>query len=275
MSEVVRGWSDELEAALQQAVLALPGIAVELESARVFLATKLDSSSAGAELHVEDLVLVSACLGGDAVALEMFVAAYGDDIDVAARKGASAGVDPEELRATMMEQLFVDPRKAAQYSGRSELRRWLRVVVSRWVVDRIRRAAVRPAMKATDPAVLADAMQTRDPELRYLGEKYREPVRASLEVAFGKLTARERNLMRLRLLEGWGHDKLAARYGVHRTSAARWVGEAQRSLLQHARATMRDAYGIASGEFDTIARAVQSQLHLSLHRILDSELEQE
>ena len=255
-----------VEAALRE----LPGVELSPAVAVAFVEGKGDDA-----LEVDDLVLVCACLEGDPVALELFEARYADDMNLAARKGASAGVEPEELRAAMMQLLFVEPRKATQYSGRSELRRWLRVVVSRWVVDRIRRAAVRPVMQATEPAALAEAIRTRDPELRYLGEQYREPVRASLERAFGRLTPKERNLLRLRLLEGWGHDKLAARYGIHRTSAARWVGEAQRSLLQHARTCMQDDFGIAPAEFDTIARAVQSQLHLSLQRILHAELEQE
>lgn len=255
---------------VEAALRALPGVEIAPAVAVRFIEAKGDDA-----VEIDDLVLICACLEGDPVALQLFEARYADDIHLAARKGASAGVEPEELHAAMMQLLFVEPRKATQYSGRSDLRRWLRVVVSRWVVDRIRRAAVRPVMQATEPAALAEAIRTRDPELRYLGERYREPVRVSLERAFGRLTPKERNLLRLRLLEGWGHDKLAARYGIHRTSAARWVGEAQRSLLEHARTCMQDDFGIAPSEFDTIARAVQSQLHLSLQRILDAGLEQE
>jgi len=55
---------------------------------------------------------------------------------------------------------------------------------------------------------------------------------------------------------------------VHRTTITRWIGGCHDRLLDETRRILRDSLGLASGEIDSLAGLVQSQLHLSLNRLL-------
>ncbi len=232
-------------------------------------------ADAVAAICTRDLYLALGCLHGLPAALRSFVRTYQGDIDRAAAKCRSAGVSPGELTALVQDKLFVAPPRIARYTGKGDLRGWLRVVLSRLVVDVLRRAAAGPVERAADPDDLLQFADPHDPELGLLHAQYREPVRAALERAFARLSPRERNVLRLRLLEGWNNDQLGARFGVHRTSAARWIVQAQQALFEATREELHMELGIAQGEFESLARAVQSRLHLSVQRILTRALEPE
>lgn len=222
-----------------------------------------------------DLYLAYGCRRGDPLALELFVLEYGDDIDRAAAKGRSAGIAVEDFRATMLEKLFVDPARIEQYTGRGALRGWVRVVAVRMVVDLVRKAAVRPVQGQADTSDMLRLVGDEEVELGYLAERYRQPVRSALEAAFDALSPRQRNLLRLRVLQQLNHDQLGARYGVHRTTAARWLADAQARLLAQTKTVLHERFGVATSEFESVVRLVQSRIHLSVRRILRTELEAE
>ncbi len=232
-------------------------------------------AAAIAAICTPDLYLAIGCEKGLASALRSFMRTYQGDIDRAAAKCGSAGMSPGEFTALVQDRLFVEPQRIARYTGKGDLRGWLRVVLSRLVVDVLRRAAAGPLERPADPDDLLHVADAHDPELGLLHAQYREPVRAALERAFARLSPRERNLLRLRLLEGWNHDQLGARFGVHRTSAARWIVQAQQALFEATRAELHAELGVAQREFESLARAVQSRLHLSVQRILSRTLEPE
>jgi RNA polymerase sigma-70 factor, ECF subfamily len=224
-------------------------------------------------LCTTDLYLALGCLRGLPFAFKSFTLTFQADIDRAAARCRSAGLSAAEFDALLKDKLFVDPPRIARYTGKGDLRGWLRVVLSHLVVDVLRRAAAGPTERATDPDDLLQVADAHDPELGLLRERYREPVREALERAFSRLTPRERNLLRLRLLEGWGFDQLGARFGVHRTSAARWIAQAQQTLFEETRHELHARFGIDPAEFASVARLVHSRLHLSVERILSRSLE--
>ena len=228
-----------------------------------------------AAMCTPDLYLALGCLQGLPFAFRTFTLAFQPDIDRAASRCKSVGMSNAELEALLHGKLFVDPPRIARYTGKGDLRGWLRVVLSHLVVDVLRRAAAGPHERSTDPDDLLQVADAHDPELGLLRERYREPVREALERAFSRLSPRERNLLRLRLLEGWNFDQLGARFGVHRTSAARWIAQAQQTLFEETRAELHTRFGIHPDDFASVARVVHSRLHLSVERILSRSLEPE
>jgi len=56
-------------------------------------------------------------------------------------------------------------------------------------------------------------------------------------------------------------------YRVHRATAARWVAAAREALFEETRARV-ESVGVAGNELTSIVRLVQSQIHLSLTRLL-------
>jgi RNA polymerase sigma-70 factor, ECF subfamily len=277
-----RAEDPELAALLQQIAadarkahpeLEIPDDAFGTHLGKCVLGKDAVVGTAVSALCTTDLYLALGCLRGLPFAFKTFALAFATDIDRAAARCRSAGLSPAEFDALVKDKLFVDPPRIARYTGKGDLRGWLRVVLSHLVVDVLRRAAAAPQERATDPNDLLQVADAHDPELGLLRERYREPVREALERAFSRLTPRERNLLRLRLLEGWGFDQLGARFGVHRTSAARWIAQAQQTLFEETRHELHARFGIDPSEFASVARLVHSRLHLSVERILSRSLE--
>ena len=268
-----------LAAFVEAAAASRPELTIDPERFVGWVAARLpedsDLDTVLDALVLPDLVLAHACAQGDSFAIELFDLEARVDIDRAAAKVASTGLSAAEFAALVQDRLFIEQRRIERYAGRGPLRGWLRVVLSHLVVDVMRRAAARPEQRPTDPADLSWIADAGDPELALLHDRYREPVRAALEAAFADLSARERNLLRLRFLQSWGHDQIGARYGVHRTSSARWVAAAHERLLERARDHLAERWGVATDEFASVARLVQSRIRLSVHRILSSSLESE
>ena len=71
----------------------------------------------------------------------------------------------------------------------------------------------------------------------------------ALRAAFAKLSARERNLLRMHHLHGLTVDELAPMFRVHRATVARWITSAREHLLTETRDSLRDR--LAIGE-DTV-----------------------
>jgi RNA polymerase sigma-70 factor (ECF subfamily) len=57
-------------------------------------------------------------------------------------------------------------------------------------------------------------------------------------------------------------------YGVNRATAARWLVAARKSLLERARAAIRQSLGASDKELESLGVLLQSQLHVSLARHL-------
>ncbi len=101
-------------------------------------------------LHVNDLVLATACMQGSEVAWEHFVASYRGYLRAAAgiiTKGSSAGTDAQELADSLFAELFglVDGKRGEAslfryFHGRSSLKTWLRTVLAQRHIDCIRQS---------------------------------------------------------------------------------------------------------------------------------------
>lgn len=70
------------------------------------------------------------------------------------------------------------------------------------------------------------------------------------------------------MVEGIEVEAIATMYGVHRTTVTRWIGACRDRLLVETRRFLRDDFGLAIAEIDSLAGLVRSQLHLSLAQLL-------
>lgn len=101
-------------------------------------------------LHLEDLVLATACMYGSEPAWEYFVGAYRGYLRAAAgaiTKGSRSGADAQELADSLFAELFglVDGKRGEAsllryFHGRSSLKTWLRTVLAQRHVDRLRQS---------------------------------------------------------------------------------------------------------------------------------------
>jgi RNA polymerase sigma-70 factor (ECF subfamily) len=76
-------------------------------------------------------------------------------------------------------------------------------------------------------------------------------------------------LLRLNLVDRMSVDKLGAAYRVSRSTAARWLANARRQLLEQACAELCAKLGVVSAELDSIAADIRSQIEVSVLRLLE------
>jgi RNA polymerase sigma-70 factor (ECF subfamily) len=217
-----------------------------------------------------DLYLACACARSDPIALAAFERAFFKEIDVVLAKMGPGGPAPDEVRQLVRQKLFVAESgarpKIADYSGQGDLRNWLRVTVTRLVLNL--RTRVRPEVPFEQDALMFLLGGTEDPEIEIAKRHYRDQFREAFAEAFAALSPRERSLLRDAFGESLNVDALGALYGVHRSTAARWVVAAQRALVQRVKSSLIGRLRVGEDEYSEIFRLIESRLDVSLERYL-------
>ena len=226
-----------------------------------------------AALHAGDLHLAGACAAGSAAALAAFDGAFlharalGAALDRFDRSATFA----DDVRQAVREKLFVARKGArlriAGYSGRAPLAVWLRVVLVRTAVD-LHRARVAANPGGSDGQAAEEQAAGESPELRFLKDRYGPVYQDAVRAALATLDGEQRNLLRLQLVEGLRSPQIAGLLGVDRSTINRRLAGCRAQLLAEIRQRLRTALRISTEELDSLAGLVQSQLHVSVARLL-------
>ena len=163
------------------------------------------------------------------------------------------------------------PPAIARYSGRGSLAAWLEVTTTREMRNAIRsEAPMRKVEGGGDvDALLDDAIATGgDGELAHLKEVYRAHFKTAFEQAFAALEPRERTILRHEHLDGLDGAQIGAIYGVHKATVSRWRAQARDRLLRGTRQFLERETRLGPKELDSVMRLIQSELHVSLTRVL-------
>lgn len=264
-----------LERALDEGRDSWPALEVP---AMAFLAHVVARLTAGADplgalarLKGGELYLAFACAHGVAGALEAFESAHGAFVTrLLERAGAR---EAEDLRQLVHQKLFAGPEpRIGEYGGAGELRSWLRVTCTRLVVDASRKTRdAHVADQEARAAALPDPR--RDPEAQYLEQHYGAEFRLAFERGVGALGGAERTVLRWHYVQRLNIDQIAAARGVHRATAARQLQRARESLLTATRKSLSEQLALPDNELDSVLRVVDSQLQVSVERLLGAELE--
>jgi RNA polymerase sigma-70 factor (ECF subfamily) len=217
------------------------------------------------ELHLDDLLLACACARGDQRALATFERELVPDLTAAVATVDRSGAHREDILQLVRARLFVadqHPPRIADYSGRGRLFSWLRVVVVREAISILRKPK-REIASDEIPDVAID-----DLEVGVFKGLYQEEFKLAFGTAIGELTARERNLLRLNLIDGLSIDEIGAAHNAHRTSAARWLREIRAKLAVRTRDLLAQSLRLPDAELDSVMRMVRSRLDLSVSRLL-------
>jgi RNA polymerase sigma-70 factor, ECF subfamily len=232
--------------------------------------TDLEPLAALAELHVSDLYLAFAALEGDPAALTA--------VDKLLSEGGRAlhrhypeHVMDEVLQAVRSDLLVADGErsaKLARFSGRGALVRWLRTVVATKAARLLWRDRVEQPVSEN---VIIDRMGGASAEVAFLKGEYGARFRAVFHEVLRSLSARERNVLRMRFIDGLTTEEIGSFYNVHRTSVARWVDQATDTLLRRTRASLTERLGVTPSVLDSLMRVLTSELEGSLAVFLQSE----
>src|SRR5262249_7365534 len=131
----------------------------------------------------------------------------------------------DEVRQSVRERLFIAKAgarpKIAEYRGHGSLDGLVRVVAMRAALG-LHRGEEPGAASAEeeDDALAAKTAPGGDAELSLIKAHYRSAFKAAFEVALAALSSRERNVLRLHLLDGLNIAQIGAVYGTHRATVA-------------------------------------------------------
>lgn len=210
-----------------------------------------------------DFFLASAAAAGDAAAIQTIEEAHFPAVRAAlARSGAKSG-ELDDLVQAVRERLFVgDAPRIGQYSGKSPLARWLKVVTLRTATSSSRKITETPTSVGLDE--LPSDQHGADPELAFLRRTFAPLFEAAFRAAAAALTPEERNLLRYHYVERLSLERIGHIYGIHGVSAARRIQRVRARLLDLTKEQLRKETAVSSSELVSILGLIEDQLDLSV-----------
>jgi len=241
-----------------------------------YLAERLTATGAGpaalGRLQLADLHLACACADGNVAAHALFEERF---LGVARMRACLRHIDAapalvDEVRQLLRVRLLLGeppvPPRITQYSGLGTLASWVGIAAQRAALNLLRGEQTRARVNRE---VVADALPAAgDPELDYLKARYRGEFREAIGAAVATLTARDRLLLRLHLVDQLSHERIAVMYQVHQSTVTRWIGGAREAIVRETRRALQARLRVDSADLESLVALVGSRLDLSLTRLL-------
>ena len=193
-------------------------------------------------LHVDDLVLASACMHGSEAAWEHFVKTYRGYLRATAgiiTKSSRSGTDAQELADSLFAELFglVDGKRGEAslfryFHGRSSLKTWLRTVLAQRHIDRIRQSRRWESLDRQDgePEKLLPTQIVPTPSLDPHRSEYLSRFLAALNEALSSLDPQDRQRLELYYARQKTLAEIGRSFGEHESSASRNLERIRRDL---------------------------------------------
>lgn len=262
--------------AVERTLAAHPAIALEPSAFVAHLAHHVPPDELVAtlpHLYLDDLYLCCAALNGNLVAIYTFEQLVGRIAETLLVRAGVTSTDRADLTQQAHVKMLVaavdNEPKLARYAGRGPLVRWLRAALLRSLLDVRRRA--RPETLLAEDDWLTWPSLADDPELARIKHTYRNAFKRAATEALAALAPRAKLLLRQHLLDDVGVAQLAPLYGVHAATIYRWLDDARGTLVRDTRQRLTVALRVDSVEVDRLLELLESQLEVSVRRLLEAE----
>jgi len=261
---------DELLASARAAwpTVTIPGAIFAEHLARI--APDVDDvAGALREMNTDDLYLACGCARGDRDALVAFETSI---LPRAARAAARIDGDDafvQEVLAEVRIKLLVSedgPPRIANYLGRGPLAHWVQVTSMR-VAQTFKRKTKKREIAMDLPDVVQSVLGD-DPELAPFADQLEKPFAEAFTSALGELSVRERNVLRMYLLEDVSAERIGVMYRVHRATVARWIAQARRKVHAATKKRLAASLEIEPSSFESLMGQMLSGIDLSLASLL-------
>ncbi len=261
--------------ALERAQKAFSTLSVGDESFIAYLAKRIPARANPREwlssVQLEDLYLSCACALGDPKAMAHFEEKLLPQVAPAIAGINASPTFVAEVKQQIRRKLFLAegaaPPKIAEYAGYGPLVHWLRVVAVRTALN-FRRGENRKAVPVDDEVLFQLPGQVRDLELDYLKAHYRQDFTAAFRQALSRLSSQERNVLRLRFVDGLSLSQVGAAYQADKSTISRWIAKSRATLLQLTREELSQRLRLDPKELESLMALVHSQLDVSINSLL-------
>jgi len=222
--------------------------------------------------HGDELTLALCCAMRDPGALRILEQEYFRQVPQYLGRIDTASDFVDEVTQQLRERLLVATGESPTpriltYTGRGPLGGWIRVVAVRLALNqKTQRTASSPG-SAPDSGAEALAELAMPMEEEVTKQDQTEPFQKALRNALAQLSARERNVLRLRFVDDWSPEDIGTSYGVHRATVARWIAAARETVRSAMADELIRTMGFRPSEFESVVRLIESRLHISLARM--------
>lgn len=226
-----------------------------------------DLAAALPRLRVDDLLLAWWASRGDAKAIAAFEEAHASDLERLLRRFHR--LDKDELAQRLRIKLFTSERpKILEYSGFGFLENWYRVIAARTFLD-VARSQTRERTDDLPDAALAELVAGGDdPGSAAEKAELLAAIKKALEGAIAELAPRDRTFLRHQLVDELSVEQIATTYKLHRVTVSRALSAARKLMQEATRARLVTMLGIDPARLASAIRILDSQLDLSLKRVL-------
>ena len=259
--------------AFLDAAAAWPAVTVSPQDFARWVAERLpaepDAAVALTALRLDDLYLACACAGASPDAIAAFEARYFTEVELAVKRVPRALLSVDDVKQLVRERLFVGDAtrgpRISEYRGAGAMRSWLRITVTRLVLNLATRGPREKLQQGDDDALGELAIEGESPELALIKDKYRGEFRAAVQVALEALDPEARSLLTHAFAQGLSVDRIGAIYGIHRATAARRLQRARELFVEETkRALAHRLGGATSEEVDSIIGLIRSRFDVTL-----------
>lgn len=249
-----------IQQALEEGRKAWPEIRLGEDALGRFLGSREGS------LQLADLYLACACLEGDRAALETLERSVLSQVGSAVRKIDDSSDFATELTQLTRTRLLVGDGKPRlrEYAGKGSLVGWTKAVAVRLALNEKRRT---DRELPTDDDDLPEVPLPGEPTLELVRKKHQKDFEAALREGLAALTAEQRTMLKMSVLDRVGVDRLSTVFNVHRATVARRLERAREELLETTRAALAKRLKTTPSELESLLRALSSGVEVSLRRM--------
>ena len=263
-----------LRLAYKHAQQQWPGVAVDWQIFSDHVVSRAQSGEQSGDAlggpDLSEVYLALACARGDHKAFKCFERMYFDQICPALAKFHLSPYALDEVKQVVRCKLFIDQGDGTpivKYAGTGQLAGLVRVAAVRAALNHLEKHAnQREVLSST-----SHRLDNRDPELLLLKKSERAAFKALFREAVEQLSYEQRALIRLKFVKNLSIDEIATLQRVHRATAARRVQRAHKQLVATTQRLIVDRWQLSESEMLSMGTLIESQLSLSLARLLRSD----
>lgn len=273
-------WEGVLRRVYEEARAQWPGVELPAERFVRHLAERLPETVSGGgialqleQLSLPELYLACACVQGIATATAAFDRHYLSRLPgLLGYLRQPAAIIDEVCQLTRVKLLVPTPEGAPRindYTGRGALLSWVRVTAAR-IALRVC-GSNKPAPDEGVVEVLESLPAPGDVELDLIRQRHHAEFRQAIREAFTTLSADERHLLRLYVVDQLSTTELGALFRVNQSTVSRWLKSARQTVFDETRRRLQARLGLSARDFQSFLAALDSQLELGLSQIFGEE----